>query len=101
MFFALAERRRRIEQDRAEMQRKCREEGRIKGLVEGYEEGRKKGYMEGFLAGQIEGRREAHSEMRQMLATLSEAFRDDPDSIPELLQEHQAQRRNRNGKPQA
>ena len=69
MFFALAERRRRIEE--------AREEGR--------KEGRK------------EARQEARREADDMLMTLNAAARTNPDLLPSLLQEYQERMRNGSG----
>ena len=66
MFFALAERRRRIEQARAE----------------GLEEGRK------------EASKEARRETNEMLMILNAAARTNPDLLPSLLQEYQEKYRN-------
>ena len=66
MFFALAERRRRIEQARKE----------------GLEEGRK------------EAQREARREANEMLMILNAAARTNPDLLPSLLEEYQEKYQN-------
>ena len=82
MFFALAERRRRIEQ--------AREEGRIEGRKEGRAEALAEARAE-FLA---EARKEMRSETGDMLAVLNAAARTNPDLLPALLQEYQGKYQN-------
>ena len=83
MFIALAERRRKLDQARAE--------GRAKGIAEGRAEGRAKGRVEGILEGMAESRRETAA----MLVVLNTAARTSPDFLPHLLREYQVWYQNR------
>ena len=79
MFIALAERRRKLDQARAE--------GRAIGIAEG----RAKGRVEGILEGMAESRRETAA----MLVVLNVAAQTSPDFLPHLLREYQAWYQNR------
>ena len=87
MFFALAERRRRIEEARAEGKAQGREEGRAQGREEGRAEGRAEARAESLA----EARKEMRSETGDMLAVLNAAARTNPDLLPTLLQEYREQ----------
>ena len=78
MFFALAERRRRIEEARAEGRAEGREEGRAEALAEA----------------RAESLAEIRSETGDMLAVLNAAARTNPDLLPSLLEEYQEKYRN-------
>ena len=71
MFIALAERRRKLEQARAE--------------------GRAKGIAKGRVEGMVESRRETAA----MLDVLNAAVQTNPDLLPHLLQEYRARYQNR------
>ena len=74
MFFALAERRRRIEQARQE----------------GLEEGRKEGRAEGRKEAR-EARREARQEAGNIFTMLSAAAQENPELLPSLLEKYREQ----------
>ena len=74
MFIALAERRRKLDQARAE--------GRAEGIAEGIAEGRAK------------GRAESRRETAAMLDVLNAAVQTNPDLLPHLLQEYRARHQN-------
>ena len=91
MFIALAERRRKLDQARAEGRAKGRAEGRAEGRAKGIAEGRAKGRVEGILEGMAESRRETAA----MLDVLDTAAHANPDLLPHLLQEYRARYQNR------
>ena len=74
MFFALAERGRRIEQAR--------------------EEGRKQGREEALAEALAKARQETRREASDMLTVLNAAARNTPDLLPSLLEEYQAKYQN-------
>ena len=82
MFITLAERRRKLNQARAE--------GRAKGIAEGRAEGIAKGRAEGVAEGMAESRRETAA----ILDVLNAAVQTNPDLLPHLLQEYRARYQN-------
>ena len=78
MFIALAERRRKLNQARAE----------------GIAEGRAEGVTEGRVEGRVEGIAESRRETAAMLDVIDAAVRTNPDLLPHLLQEYRARYQN-------
>ena len=90
MFFALAERRQRIE----EAKEAGRAEGRKQGRAEGREEGRQEALAEARQTLLAEARQTAAQDIRALVDVLDATARTNPDLIPELLQEYRARYQN-------
>ena len=94
MFFALAERRQRIEEAKEAGRAEGREEGRAEGRKEGREEGRQEGLAEARQTLLAEARQTAAQDIRALVDVLDVTARTNPDLLPELLQEYRARYQN-------